>query len=306
MRNVTNRIKEVTQPRGGYIKPSSMASEKLEDGTILFEGENIHPSLVGLAVDYLTRFMMGSDVKSAFLISYKGLAAMSSNPGKEPDVKNGIAILENIKGLDDESIKNACKAVTFDVWYRCPANAVGCATYKDIYPNVETISNIRTMVKRSMTFFEKYGPVTQYDFTFEPENPKEEYGYDYDYWLWKVNSDFGGYSRTVSGADGDFLTKDTLWDFKVSKKPPTSKHTLQILMYYVMGQHSGKRIFADITRIGIFNPRLNTVYTLDTAEIPDELIKEVENEIIRYGKPALHDDIFENPFMSALLGGIWG
>ena len=32
MRNVTNRIKEVTQPRGGYIKPSSMASEKLEDG----------------------------------------------------------------------------------------------------------------------------------------------------------------------------------------------------------------------------------------------------------------------------------
>ena len=32
------------------------------------------------------------------------------------------------------------------------------------------------------------------------------------------------YTETVSAGDGDFLTSDTLWDFKVSKSKPTNKH----------------------------------------------------------------------------------
>lgn len=43
----------------------------------------------------------------------------------------------------------------------------------------------------------------------------------------------GGYSPIVTAGDGDYLTKDTLWDFKVSKKELNSKHTLQLLMYYI-------------------------------------------------------------------------
>ena len=60
-------------------------------------------------------------------------------------------------------------------------------------PDYNTIENIRTMVERSIKFNEQYGPVTAQGFTFEPS----------------------GYSTTVLAGDGDYLTKDTLLDFKV-------------------------------------------------------------------------------------------
>lgn len=78
------------------------------------------------------------------------------------------------------------------------------------------------------------------------------------------------------------MTVDTLWDFKVSKAKPTNKHTLQLLMYWIMGQHSGQEIFKEIKYIGIFNPRLNTVYKLSLNSIPNEVIRRIEDEVICY------------------------
>lgn len=91
-----------------------------------------------------------------------------------------------------------------------------------------------------------------------------------------------GYSDLVTAGDGDYLTQNTLWDFKVSKKKPTNKHTLQILMYWIMGQHSGKTEFENIKNIGIFNPRLNTVYQIPVDEIPASVITEIEEYVICY------------------------
>ena len=115
---------------------------------------------------------------------------------------------------------------------------------------------------RSLKFFDAYGPVTAGGFTFEPN----------------------GYSELVCAGDGDFLTADTLWDFKVSKKNPTSAHTLQILMYYLMGKHSGQEIYNNISKVGIFNPRLNKVYIYDMTKIDPDIIKAVEDDVICYGR----------------------
>lgn len=71
---------------------------------------------------------------------------------------------------------------------------------------------------------------------------------------------------TVDKGDGDFLTDDTLWDFKVSRAKPTNKHTLQLLMYWIMGQHSGQYIFKDITKLGIYNPRFNAAYLIEVKK----------------------------------------
>lgn len=68
-------------------------------------------------------------------------------------------------------------------------------------------------MNRGIKFFDQYGPITLDGFVF-----------------------VGGYTDIVSSGDGDFLTKDTLWDFKVSKDKPKSAHTLQLLMYYIMGK----------------------------------------------------------------------
>lgn len=65
MCSVTQRISKIKQPRGGYIKPKEFEQTMLDGGGIdeLHPEENVSPSLVGIAVDYLTRFMSGTSVE---------------------------------------------------------------------------------------------------------------------------------------------------------------------------------------------------------------------------------------------------
>ncbi len=52
--SVTQRVKTIKQPRGGYIPPRMMEKTEYDDGKKLGE-ESVSPSVVGLAVDYLMR-----------------------------------------------------------------------------------------------------------------------------------------------------------------------------------------------------------------------------------------------------------
>jgi len=86
----------------------------------------------------------------------------------------------------------------------------------------------------------------------------------------------------VDSGDGDFLTEDTMWDFKVSKSRLTNKNTLQLLMYWIMGQHSGRNEYKSVTKIGVFNPRSNKAYILAISKVPAEVIEEIEDVVICY------------------------
>ena len=251
MASVTQRIKDIKQPYGGYVKPREFEKTELNDGNELGE-ENIHSSLVGTAVDYMTRYLMGTPVEDAFRISLIGSRRIN-------DEKYSAKLVHNINGLDDKSIDSACKLVGYDVCVRA-----GSAHYKDvrnINPDESTINNIRIMVERSLKFFEEYGPIVKDGFHFE-----------------------GGYTNTIDSGDGDYLTEDTLWDFKVSSKPPKTAHTLQLLVYYLMGTHSINEEFGSIKKLGIFNPRLNCVFLKSIEDIPDDVIETVSKEVIGYGK----------------------
>ena len=72
MSSVTKRISEIKQPRGGYVKPSQFDIHKIDDGCVLAENENVHASVIGMAVDYLTRYAMGAELLEAFKISCMG------------------------------------------------------------------------------------------------------------------------------------------------------------------------------------------------------------------------------------------
>lgn len=278
MYSVTARIKSIKQPRGGYIKPSEFEVIDLDDGILLNEQENVHSVIVGMAVDYLTRFVRGADVIDAFHTSAQG-ALLAEQYGIKNAKKAAIAMLTEIDGIDDNSVINACKLVTFDVWFRNPMAAAMAKGYAETNPDKATIQNIQTLVKRSVAFFEKYGEITKDGFSFEPEKEDEK---AYNKMIETGKGSYGGYTATVSSGDGDFLTSDTLWDFKVSKNPPTNKHTLQLLMYWIMGQHSGQKIFRSITKLGLYNPRLNKVYLLDVNKISKDIIAAVEKEVICY------------------------
>lgn len=251
MASVTQVVSKTKQPYGGFLPMKLFKKEIFDDGLLLNENENIHASLVGIAVDYLTRLALGDSVDKAFHISCLG----ASNIG----MLNKANILKSrVTGLDDISIIAACKLVGFDVCFRSSKSAY--KPIESINPDQATIENIRIMVKRSISFWNKYSPIICSEPTFE-----------------------GGYTDTVNAGDGDFLSHDTLWDFKVSKSAPTTKHSLQILMYYIMGMHSVHDHFQKVTNLGFFNPRLNIAYICPIDSIPKESFTYIENDILCYG-----------------------
>lgn len=181
--------------------------------------------------------------------------------------KKWRTLISNITGLDDISISSACKLSGFDVCYRSSASAY--RPIEEINPDQATIENIRIMVNRCIAFWKVYGPIVCSELTFE-----------------------GGYTKTVHAGDGDFLTQYTLWDFKVSKSAPTSKHSLQILMYYIMGLHSKHDHYKQISNLGFFNPRLHIAYVCPIETISQETISIVEVDVIGYGN---RNDLNEMP-----------
>lgn len=251
MYSVTQRISKIKQPRGGYINRKNFTIITLDDEIKLHEKENIHPSLVGLVVDYMTRFCMGTPNKKAFQISLQGATIAK-------DDYNAHKLLSKINGLDIESVTSASKLVGYDVCSR--AGMTHFKPIEEINPDNNTIDNIIAMVKRSLSFWEQYGPIVKDGFTFE-----------------------GGYTPIISIGDGDYLTKDTLWDFKVSKEELKPKYTLQLLIYYIIGKHSKYKEFDSIEKLGVYNPRLNKVYILNVFDISKNVIDTVSRDIIGYG-----------------------
>lgn len=232
--SVTKFVKSIQQPRGGFIKVNDMVKEVFDDNFTLSENENISPIIVGLAVDYLTRLMIFKDKESAFSIALKGaeLAGERDNARK---------LLFNINELDRLSVISACKLSGYDVVYR-----KGLTLFKGvdkIEPDNDTTQNIQIMVKRAVLFFQNSG-VIESEITFE-----------------------GGYSDAISSGDGDYLSKDTLWDMKVTKNEPNKDHTLQLLIYTILLSNSDKYKDTAIKTIGIFNPRKNKSYVFHLTNV---------------------------------------
>ena len=97
MVSVTQRIKQIKQPRGGYLPVKTFTVTTLDDGQVLNPEESIAASLVGTAVDYLSRFMDGTSVEESFEVSLLGARAMRMEA-------KAFGLLDDVKGLDDLSI----------------------------------------------------------------------------------------------------------------------------------------------------------------------------------------------------------
>lgn len=249
-------IKGIKQPRGGYLPVNSFEVIDLGGGMVDQAVETVSPGIVGIAVDYLSRVMTGATPTEAFHIPLLGVRALADTGIDETATYE--ALLAGIDGLTDESIICACRLAGYDAAFRA-----GVAAWRPADPgsgpDAQTIQNIRTMVERAVVFFEKYGPVKVDGPTFS-----------------------GGYTDTVSKGDGDFITEDTLWDFKVSKQKVNPKQTLQILMYYLLWRRSENADKVTIEKLGLYNPRQDIVYLKNIADIPADVINEVDLDIIGY------------------------
>jgi hypothetical protein len=278
---------------------------------------------VSTAVDYLTRVALGTPAVEAFRVSVSGAGRLSERarelaytlcevvdgshgrvlalPGSDA-ARFSVVNENNPRWAADRevyfvpdamAIRAAVVLASFDALVRAGAAAYNPDTNTE--PDEITSAHIATMVARSLAFAWEYGPILVDGFTM-----------------------LGGYTSTIDTGDGDFVTRDTLWDSKVSVRPPTSQHTLQLLIYWLLARRSEwnwhptwnwnerlteadwcevwdldehlrrNRAWPDDlrgpapTHIGVFNPRLDAVYRLDVASIDPEIIAIVEREVIGY------------------------
>lgn len=260
MGSVIGRVNEIKQPDGGYVKTSQFEIYNIKDGLTLNKNENLHPAIIGMTVEYLTRFIKGTKAVDAFGRVYKGAVKAEKMYGQKGTLEKATKLLSEIKGLDDISVVNACKMVTYDMWNRNPQGTFMTKQVDEADPDMATVNNIKMMVARSILFWNQYGPIVKAGFTFKPD----------------------GYTDTVSVGDGGYLTADTIWEFKVASSEIDEKNTLQLLMYWIMGQHSGQELYKSIQKLGIFNPRLNKIYLLNMQRVSKETIAEVERDVICY------------------------
>ena len=250
MYTVSQRTKKAKQPRGGYLPPKQFEQFQYSDGISLKDIENVPSGIISLAVNYLTRFLTGDSLHDAFYSPIVSALYLGQ-------ILDAETALKKIKGLDDVSICASCQLCAYDLTYRTGHRKIP-ASYL-AFPNEDTLYNIRSMVLRGIAFFNENGPIKQYGYTLE-----------------------GGYTHMIHDGQGDLMTDDTIWDFKIINTEITSKHTLRLLVYYLMGMHSGKKTFEHIRYLGIYNPRKNKSYILDLENIPDQIKKSIEKEVICY------------------------
>lgn len=275
MPSVSQVANSTKQPPLGYLPASMFEKIQMDDAHELadMQDENIHHSLVGSAVDSLTRFLLINDVRKAFDLSFAGATIAQKYCVYSYDhslYKVAEHLADRILELDDGAITAACRLVGFNVWAMGnPFVAKSSLQPIDIKPNAATIRNIRIMMERGVQFIDKYGPLLMAGFSFA--------GVDC--------------TAKVHCGGGDFLTYDGMWDFKVSKqKTISSAWRLQILMYYIMSQHSADPLYEKVKRIGFFNPRQNVVYQIWAKDIPKETIETVAKDVIGFHHSRLSDD----------------
>lgn len=250
MYSVTQRVGMTQQPKGGYLPVYLFNELQFWDENEIVEVTSGVKSIQGMAVDYLTRFMLGQPRQKAFEISLIGAQMVS-------DTETAKNLLQNINGLDERSIACACKLVGYDAAYRRGTYAFTSIDSQSISP--ELISNIHIMVNRSLSFFKKYGPTIKCGFTLD-----------------------GGYNGIISRGDGDYLTRNSLLDFKVSAEPLNPRQTLQLAVYYIMGIHSIYPEFRNITKLGVYNPPLNRAYFADINDISNNVFVLISRDVIGY------------------------
>lgn len=267
--SITKCTTKIVQPRGGYLNPNLFEQEVTNDMYELHENENLHPSLVGAVIDYLTRVMIGIPKDEAFSISILGADIFDKTYPETSQFKTQSAtkyaekLLASINTIDEQSIINACKLTGYDVCAR--SSIAGYKPIETINPDKNTIQNIATMVERSIDFWRNNNPVITAGLCFKQ-----------------------GYTKNITHGYSGYITEDTICDFRVSKNEINNRHTLCLLIEHIMGIHVYPDLFNKIEIISIYNPRLNKLYKYPLYKIKNETLLEIEEKIIGYDTSKLN------------------
>ena len=240
---LTNNVK---QPRGGYLPVKLFKETHYESENELFPDENGSKSLIGTTVDNMTRILLGVKPDKVFEpASFGMLASKDLN----------FDLIYDVIGLDDDSIFKAYQLSFYEQIYRSGFKPT--MDFELELPDNHTVENIREMVNRSLLYFKQQNKVTKVGETLSIKCHVGNIHGDYDY-----------------------LTEDSLVDMKVLTKKISNKHTLQIILYWIVGMKSKKKLFSNVKYLKLYNPRLNVEYSFDLDGLTPDILKSILDEVL--------------------------
>lgn len=285
MNSVTDIIKSIEQPRGGYLPVRNFEVEEIGGEPI---STSLPPILVGKVLDSMIHITAGCNVNELLKDSIKGyeervlffaqqfrfckdIEETTVEIKAEDDILEIHSLISRIdRYMREYDFYYLALVLTlihqYDIWssdFNYISRVTNVSTSRPKYYNKGDIRKLVTMYQRSIawicTLLDK-GII--FDYKFYPS----------------------GYTEKIKYGVGDFVCNNTLFDLKCTKNEPTSYHTLQILVYYVMGLHSNNKLYKNIKYLGIYSPITNKVWKLDVKSISKELIHKVSREVIGYNE----------------------
>lgn len=257
MTSVTQRIKQIKQPYGGYIPSSSLTVSKLYDEPIILN-DTTKAAASGLVVDYLTRYMTTScSAEDAFAVSLMGARIYEDTYHAPGEHEKALALLPITRDLSDADINNLLKLVSYDALVRTVYTFGESPLDMPDFDQL-VINDVRSLLDRSIEFIDGLNKTIIHSFEFT-----------------------NGYTALVESGDGDFMTDTTLYDMKcVNKSKVSNKYTLQLLMYYILGINSRQEQYKGIRELAVWNPRYGEVSSIKVSDIPGEVILEVARDVV--------------------------
>ena len=226
--------------------------------------ENTSSTMISITTNYLTRYLLLKEMNNsklseieckekAFLIPKKG----SQISNKEEEF-NDLLKKINAKNyeIDNETVINAMQISNFTFFYWI--DDFKYEKIKEANPDKETINNIKIMIQRSVSFFKNH------DF----------------YECSLLFDDAFQYTKCITKADANFMSKKTLWNFTIEKEMKKEKnHLIKLLTYYSLSKkirNSENSIYKDLDSVGVFNPWLNVCFFWKIKDIDKNLICEID------------------------------
>ncbi|MCV3734506.1 hypothetical protein OF375_02865 [Ureaplasma miroungigenitalium] len=302
MSSVTYVVAHTKQPYGGYLPPKLWKEIKIPntqaiDNTDL---DNLYAPLIGMTVDYLSRFFLEKDTEitkelllsnsqeNPLRISYLG----SWSPYAKAldyrelydyvidelwdieDIDNNIGLIYFLSQYDSLYRSNQLSKINpslydlniserFTQIDKCAKQEYIQLIKDNLTPSQKSI--IKAMAKNVETLCEYLKD--------NSDNQYVEIGFTIP----------DAYTSKITNGDGDLIIGNYLCDIKVSKYSFTSKYTLQLLIYYLMGLKSSKKaVFEKIKYLALYNPRMNLCKIIDVSTIDKNVIDEVNLKVIGY------------------------
>ena len=267
------------QPHGGFIPVKDLTEEQLSDNkdrVSLYTMEQLidlsckmgtlSPQTIGLIVDYLTRteiaLFAGATPKeavfNAFIISVYG-AKMANKLDEAVELENKLIEQYSKEKIDYRKIVQvASELVVFDAVFRA---GYYNPDLKKTKVSTEDRDAVQLMVGGVKLYLIEKEKIAALGVSFEAKD-----------------------ADNVAPSDADFLTEESLIDLKCSSSKPTSKHTLQLILYYILGLHEFPNEFQKLKYLKIINPRLDKVFSYEVEKLNVEDLKYIEKEIMGYKK----------------------